>query len=427
MTAGSYLSGPFPGGGAQTLHSTKRWSGGNGKTESGRFTRKPKWNAYEMAHSKFRSTNANLIGTRNTPNGGITVRNNHSWAGVYGSYAASAIPRTFPQASFDLLFTARDELALLAKLRKKVIGHSYDMGVSLAEVDKLAGTVGSTLKNLTFGTVDLLTGRWGNAARRWGTSKPSKGKVRALQAADISGRYLEMRYAWEPTISDVFEASKAFESLSNGPRQQVFKTGRRRTRDDWSATNYCKLFVVTTAQRTYTYEMYEEMSAARQMGLANPLTVIWERIPYSFVVDWFMPIGSYLSNIGQIPFMKGRWMRTDSLRREWSGQVRADPTVGGFYPAPPYPNSEGEVFNMLRTVTSISPSVPRPTLNVFGAVHGKRVFNAIALAHQVFSRAKNVPFNRGYKSRKAVKEIEALESRVSQPDFKDAFGSNYDE
>lgn len=426
MTTGSYLSGPFPATATQKLHSTKRWSGGNGRTVTTRFTRKSMWNAYEMAHSKFRSTNPNQIGTRNSPNGAITVRTNHSWSGVYGSYSTSAIPRTFPQASFDQLFTAREELVLLSKLRKKVIGHSYDMGVSLAEVDKLAGTVSSTLKNLTFGVVDLLTGRWGNAARRWGTSAPSRGKVRALQAADISGRYLEMRYAWEPVISDVFEASKAFEALSNGPRQKVFKASRRKTRDEWTNTNYCDLLVVHTAQRTYTYEMYEEMSAVRQMGLANPLTVLWERIPYSFVVDWFMPVGSYLSNIGQIPFMKGRWMKTDSLRREWSGQIQATPTLG-WYPAPPYPNSDAEVFNMLRTVTLSPPSVPRPTLNVFGAIQGKRTFNAIALAHQVFSRAKSVPFNRGYRSRKAVKDIDALEARVSQPDFKDVFGSNYDE
>lgn len=31
-----------------------------------------------------------------------------------------------------------------------------------------------------------------------------------------------------------------------------------------------------------------------KVGLTNPLSVAWELIPFSFVVDWFLPIGKYL-------------------------------------------------------------------------------------------------------------------------------------
>jgi len=33
------------------------------------------------------------------------------------------------------------------------------------------------------------------------------------------------------------------------------------------------------------------------IGLTDPLTAIWELTPYSFVVDWFIPIGDYLQNV----------------------------------------------------------------------------------------------------------------------------------
>lgn len=33
---------------------------------------------------------------------------------------------------------------------------------------------------------------------------------------------------------------------------------------------------------------------AGELGLTNPALVAWELVPYSFVVDWFLPIGDWL-------------------------------------------------------------------------------------------------------------------------------------
>jgi len=32
-------------------------------------------------------------------------------------------------------------------------------------------------------------------------------------------------------------------------------------------------------------------------GLINPLTIAWELVPYSFVLDWFIPVGSFLTSL----------------------------------------------------------------------------------------------------------------------------------
>ena len=42
----------------------------------------------------------------------------------------------------------------------------------------------------------------------------------------------------------------------------------------------------------------EKVSIPRSLGLINPSTVAWERLPWSFVIDWFIPIGSYLDSVG---------------------------------------------------------------------------------------------------------------------------------
>jgi hypothetical protein len=36
------------------------------------------------------------------------------------------------------------------------------------------------------------------------------------------------------------------------------------------------------------------------IGLINPSTVVWELIPFSFVVDWFLPIGNFLHGLSAL-------------------------------------------------------------------------------------------------------------------------------
>jgi hypothetical protein len=196
-----------------------------------------------------------------------------------------------------------------------------------------------------------------------------------------------MRYAWQPAVQDVYEASKAFEAISNGPRQQVFKTSHRYDVDVSTNGNYLAGTARFQLQRTYTYEMYEELAAYRQMGLGNPLSILWERLPWSFVLDWFYPVGTYLELIGQVPLMNGRWMKTDSLRITQVGWNSLHPFWDPYFELrSPLPVMEVSDFYLDRSVSFDPPSVPPPDLRVAGAVHGKRIQNAIGLASQLFSR-----------------------------------------
>jgi hypothetical protein len=35
----------------------------------------------------------------------------------------------------------------------------------------------------------------------------------------------------------------------------------------------------------------------KTVGLLNPATVAWELVPYSFIADWFVPVGDYLTGL----------------------------------------------------------------------------------------------------------------------------------
>ncbi len=391
MTTGSITTGTFPLINTEKFHYAKNWVGDDGKTMVGQYGPQTKWNIYRLGFMRFTSSNSNRVGFRDTATGVTGEANNHSWNKISGAViargytpqASGEASAVFPIVEFEQLFGDREELVLLTKLLNKVKGHSLNLGVALAEVDKLAKTVGDTILDLGRGFIYLSRGDFSRFARLFGAVPPSRKTHRRLQSTDISGRFLEMRYAWEPAIND--EAAKAFEMISSGPRVSRTKYTKRTGLSTVLATNYCDVPQKVEAQRSYIFEMYEEMGVARQLGLANPASILWERMPMSFVIDWFIPIGTYLELIGQVPFMKGRWLRTDSIRWKASGSFPGRP-FGTLVPNPPItPNCNMEIFNLRRTPLAGPPSVPFPSVRVEGAVQGKRLQNAIGIAHQVLS------------------------------------------
>lgn len=390
MTTGSTHTGTAATGSA--YHAAKAWLGDDGQYDPVTGEEIPHF--WRMASQWLRSSNPNKIGTVNHL-GVYSQRTNHSWNKTQGppesiGYSAlgdQSIANTFPQSQFDLIWTANEELELLAKLIAEVNSHSFNMGVSLAEVDKLAETVTSTVRNLVGGIGDLASMRLVNFVRRFGAEPPSRKKRKRLTTQDVSGRFLEMRYAWAPTIADVYEAAKAFEAISNGPRKVKFKASRRIRRQTWYGTNYCRVPQTIEVRRAYRVLMREEVGFQAQLGLSHPGSILWERLPWSFVIDWFLPIGTYLSVLGVLPLMKARWVCTSSIRWNSYGSQKCDPVIsGGFDWAPPLPQVNWEKFNVQRTVSFVPPHIPTPKLQVAGAIQGRRIFNALALAHQVLSK-----------------------------------------
>jgi len=124
--------------------------------------------------------------------------------------------------------------------------------------------------------------------------------------------------------------------------------------------------------------MTEQLSAPRSLGLTDPLSVLWEITPYSFVVDWFIPIGTYLENLNTIPSLRGRFLTT-TLRRFSGSAVPRNPINFTVIPT----TSSSQVILERKVSTSLT--VPKPSFNSFeDAMSPKRIWNAIALAVQRF-------------------------------------------
>jgi hypothetical protein len=288
--------------------------------------------------------------------------------------------------------TDSENVDRLNKLLAKVKGHSFNAGVTASQAGQFTSMVSSTLGKLGRSIMALKHGDFATAARQLGAAP----KTSKLKGSDISGRWLELQYGWLPSIADVYEAGKAFEALSAGPKKSRFSASTQRSKSKVypsSTFGGDRVTVKGKYSRTYTVEVYEELGFSRQLGLVDPLSILWENIPYSFVVDWFYPIGSYLSVLNQIPKIKGRWMVTDYA--EWSTSGWSW-NAGSPYPFCPThfgqqftsvvskPSVEYSEVNCVRDSLGGSISIPTPSVKVVGSVHGTRIANAIALAAQRF-------------------------------------------
>lgn len=378
MTTGSVSSGADP------LHPSflgvgfrKTWTGSDGKYEIHDGFKRPKWNNYTMeVSSRMRLVNTwQIRDTYTGPGGGV----------IYYSWDAGASLA----ADWDngRLFDSNEQLALLGKLLEKIKIHEFNLAVNLGQMKELSGMVSSNLFKFGRAVLALKHGDFATAARQLG----AKPRGTRLKASDISGRWLELQYGWLPTVSDMYEAAKAFHAISEGPRKAVVRTSIRKENEFNASTsgNYsCK--AMNRLTRYIQYEMYEEMSAPRQLGLLDPLSLVWELLPYSFVVDWAIPIGTYLEQLNQIPYLKGRFLTTTVRKRwgiyDWQWLVpHLNGPLWNTTVDQPLPSADAARYTKVDRVSSVALDVPFPTFNQGGGVHGKRVWNAIALAQSAFA------------------------------------------
>lgn len=121
-------------------------------------------------------------------------------------------------------------------------------------------------------------------------------------------KYLEYVYGWKPLMQDIYGV---IQLMKEQGKKSLLITGTGVSRDqrevpqvtgsDWSANNEtilgpCKQHAVFKCKLWSRIDPNATtLRTLNQLGLVNPASLAWELIPWSFVVDWFVPIGPLLS------------------------------------------------------------------------------------------------------------------------------------
>lgn len=209
---------------------------------------------------------------------------------------------------------------------------SGNLGVSLAELKETVGFIGSTATRIATAMRAFRKGRFKDGARALGVfdgqslkgvkfpSGRTYNSTRQLRKhlyrerrfnaskkskADLfAGAWMEYKYAWTPLFLDVYDMAKSAALLQSTPTFDIYYKGMAKTilTNKWGSgaigdgTNAESNSVACLITQKLIVDNVH-LRTLNTLGLVNPLVVAWELVPFSFVWDWWHPIGPYLQSL----------------------------------------------------------------------------------------------------------------------------------
>lgn len=222
--------------------------------------------------------------------------------------------------------------------------------------------------------------------------------------------WLEGQYGWQPFVYDMlslgslrscYQARRAL--LKSPPRKFAYRTTSRQTTTYNATPSVRRPFVAfghdLVEMRALYYGQWRiNPGAASESALASLARcvnidrlgyAVWDAVPYSFVVDWWFPLGDYIDDMLSGPALVQEasipWLSV-TTRKRCVRNVMAGPHTpqyeavgGGTY------IEEGTVFD--RYQASL---LDLDVEDYKTGMHGTRIPSAIALGHGALERVRNV-------------------------------------
>jgi hypothetical protein len=199
--------------------------------------------------------------------------------------------------------------------------------------------------------VDLIN--FGLDLREMGSLIPS---LAENMAKTVSGGFLTYSFGWKPFIGDLKKLGQLTKTVTDrlqwlretrGRLVRLGFTGTWADEDPYTITLFGSDRPVSLVRKEnkfvagcYLYHLLERLNGiegqlrafSSALGLLNPSAVVWERIPFSFVADWFVRTDGIVNSLQIQPF-SGIWNLRDishsfTFVREFEIQDRNDAYSG---------------------------------------------------------------------------------------------------
>lgn len=222
------------------------------------------------------------------------VRSDEGWYTVVNTGICSSqyVQQGYnPNAFFNegVRWESELENEALAKAIAKIKDQKAALGEALAESTKTYSMIVDSGRTLLQAALAV---KRGNAAQAWSLLKDGRSVVR--RGADL---YCQYQYGWRPLMSDLkgmydlfteqLKQAQLIKAVAYSQRQSVEAIDSGDCHRQGTGYRQCKVVL-------WGYITDPVLSLPEKVGLANPLSLAWELVPYSFVVDWFIPVGKTL-------------------------------------------------------------------------------------------------------------------------------------
>jgi hypothetical protein len=211
---------------------------------------------------------------------------------------------------------------------------------------------------------------------------------RLIVDAEIAKRWLELQYGWLPLLKDIYGGAEFLAHHLNVPLQRRYRVSRIvNGRAETAAPVNAKFKRAWCQDLVQIIAIVSEKDVTQLAGLQDPASVAWELLPWSFVADWFIPIGSWLSSRGLAGALEGTFITTRTRKGYAADPV---PTLHSYPYSFETPYEYREVTVSRRVTTELQ--VPLPSFRPLNKVLSwKRAANAVALIAVVASGQKVPP------------------------------------
>lgn len=215
--------------------------------------------------------------------------------------------------------------------------NQVEIGVALGEARESVGMVIHRAKSLMRALLLVKRGQFNRLWAEFGA------KVRVGTGASL---WLEYSFGWKPLISDL---NSAVETLSRGLDKRLLVHASSLVRAPLSHPAKGSWYLVTDFEgeesafcRLDLQVDSTRIQSMKQLGLFNPFSVAWELIPFSFLVDYVVPLGTTIEALGGT-------FGTTVIGKSLTKRVKHS---GSFIPNPPAGSFEGVYWRGERPVTS---------------------------------------------------------------------------
>jgi hypothetical protein len=290
--------------------------------------------------------------------------------------------------------------SLRAKLIERAKGAEWSVPIFVGEgrqtvnmVINAATTIGSAYRNLRRGNFVGALANLGiqgdNRALNRYNRQYGRDPTRAAGNA-----WLALTYGWTPLLNDAKNAAETLAEINLSEENRVIRVTARTGRPDLVIHPNFSFSVNPAIEGIQSSQIKESRfgvwrckptswNNVGSLGLLNPASVAWELVPFSFVADWFLPIGRYLEGL-DVPMRFQHLGGTLGYRREVFSSGSKFKLYG-------QPQSGGDSFTHYYATVVRTPLTGAPTVGLSSIVFepklgSGRLMSAISLLRQSMTR-----------------------------------------
>lgn len=315
----------------------------------------------------------------------------------------------------DTVWTSNDEIALLGKLREAVAGSNFNLGTTLGEGREALTMIGDNAKAIAKSLLLAKRGKFKEAVKslnqykaryneRWQRNMVMKydnhgrplglgyqGQVRmrvpvgTSYAGTAANAHLELTYGILPLLQDVKQGAEFLAHNLNTPASFSVKVRRQlggKAGRPYADTSNAEFYYDGTSFMSKQIKaiLSEDVTRIAQLsGVMDPASVAWELLPWSFVADWFIPIGDYLAARGLASALRSQKFVISFLRRAYHKGPAKPKQYYAIHPSDNAQSYRRYSWRLDRTIVT-NLEVPLPSVKPLSSIASwKHAANAVAL------------------------------------------------